>query len=141
MPYGRGKWGVFKWGIAQSLEKGPYISLDQDGEYIVTSSAQLQRERAPITRALFRLKCRHGKFVYDSGMGNKCWNIQSLAEGERKAEQYIKDALQPILDDGEISEVVVGNVEINNDTGALAVDVKIKVDDELVSLGLIRIGA
>jgi phage gp46-like protein len=96
----------------------------------VTAKGELVRERGIATRCYFRLKCRRGQYIYDPDLGSRIHTLRSLAEGRRKAATYIREALQPLLDEGALTAIDIGELQQDSLTGLLVIPIELTAPPE-----------
>lgn len=143
-------WGIFTWGGAtwgqqptRAVDRGGdgYL-LDDSGSYAFDSYGHIMRDPTVATRCRIRLRTRRGEWIFDPTLGSRLHTIQTTKGASGKARQYIREALKPLLDEGAILAIDVGDVETSDSAGLLAVRVAVTVPGEGVqSLGLIPLGA
>lgn len=134
------KTGIISKIRAANLGTGWYINSDGDNE--TTNDGRLKRDNTILTRALIRLKVRRGQWTLDPNFGCRVWTIETTKNAGRLAETYIREALQPMIDDGSIDTITVGNVKVREPDGGLYVEIGILPVGaaNTVSLGRLSLG-
>jgi len=120
------------------MSSGVYISdagdfeLDDDGHLLTDDTIE--------TRCRIRLQTHRGQWL-DKDIGSRLNEIKLLKHAERKMKDAIREALQPLIDSGEIVELRLSEAVTDSINGLAAIAVEIVVPgDDLVDLGLIPIG-
>jgi phage gp46-like protein len=84
--------------IALFLDASKDLEIDTtDGSLVEDSTVQ--------TRALMRLLTKRGKYWADKNFGSRWWTINSIDDARRQVLPMAREALQPLLDTGEIEKV------------------------------------
>lgn len=115
--------------------------MNAQGDYEV-SGGRLVRDYTVSSRCRMRLSARRGQWAYDPDFGSRLHEVKAIREARRMALPIVVEALQPLIDEGSILGVTLGEVESDDRTGLLGVEVFIALpqSDVLESLGLYRIG-
>lgn len=129
--------------VLRPRNDGPGFLYDAHGNLDTDGVGRLVRDETGIvSRAIARLKIRRGQWIGDANMGSRLHQIETTAEFRRRAEDVIREALQPLIDEGSIQDVVVGEPEVDETRAYAAAQVWIVVDDEDIRpLGLISFGS
>ena len=120
------------------------ISIGDDKRNALTEdgTGELIRDYTARSRARFRLTCRRGKYWADLSMGSLLHTINTLGQARRQALAFCQQALQPMIDAGDIDAVSITDIEEDPIKGTLAMAVLIDIPEgEAVDLGLIPVGA
>jgi phage gp46-like protein len=112
-----------------------YVNDEGDCE---TDAGGLRLDTTPRSKCLLALRARRGAYWADPTYGSRFREIKTLEEGQQNAEYYAREALQFLMDRGEILDVHVTDVRIDVDTGWMAVAVSIKVTrEDLVNIAIL----
>jgi len=113
--------------IAPAREEnvGDGWALDGDGNNIKTRDGRLKRDPTVTTEAIIRLKVHRGKWPFDLDIGSLFWTIKTTTDAKKKAEPYARQALQPMIESGKISEISVSNVQVQEPDGAMYVEISV----------------
>lgn len=115
------------------------INDDKDNETFLEG---LARDSTVASVCRFRLLCKLGKWTLDPTVGSRLHTIKSIRRGRENAEAYIKEALQPLINEGLILSVQVGDIRAHQVSGKLSIGVLITLPDlNQLDLGLISVGA
>lgn len=120
--------------------EGPYWLINDDGDNEVDEFGRLVRDKTVASRARFRLLCRRGQWRYDRTIGSRFHEIKLLRGAQGKCERYALEALKPLIDEGSVLDVTVGQVLTDRIRGFLAVPITITTPEGEVSLGWFRLG-
>ena len=108
--------------------------INAQGDY-ETTTAGIRLDNSPRTKALLALKAKRGQYWYDRNYGSRYWTIKTLRDGERLALPYAQEALQFMIDRGEILGVELVEVSQNPATGSLNVHLALEVtEDDIVDV-------
>jgi phage gp46-like protein len=111
-------------------------SLTEDG------TGELIRDYTVASRARFRLTCRRGHWWANIDVGSLFHELNTLGQAQRQAQAFAQQALQDLIDAGEILSVTVTEIEEDPVDGTLKARVEIEIPEgEAVDLGLIPVGA
>lgn len=124
--------------------EGYYCTEILDGrDYSISSSGKLTRDYTIASRARMRLLARRGEWLYDPTMGSRFHTIKRQDRAEADCAVFAVEALQPLINEGEIIKVEIGEIDFDAKLGALAVEIFITTPniEERISLGKIKIGA
>jgi len=120
---------------------GVYWLIDDGRDYQITDAGGLRRESEITTRCRLRLLTRRGEWFGDPLLGSRLHTIKILKNAKRDAEDYIREALQPLVDEGAILAITVRQIETDHTTGALGVWVEVVVPgDQVIPLGRVPLG-
>lgn len=128
----------------KSTRSGYYCHELTDGKDLgMTSGGQINRDYTVASRARMRLLARRGEWIYDPSFGSRFHTIKTQEEARADCLTFAVEALQPLIDEGEIWLVEIGEIDFDAYRGSLAVEIFITIpsEEERVSLGKIRIGA
>jgi phage gp46-like protein len=104
------------------------------GDYEVSSTG-LRLDNSPRTKALLALKAKRGHYWYDPDYGSRFHTIKTLSDGERLGQGYAEEALQFMIDRGEILGVELVEVEQAPATGTLKYHFALEVsNDDIVDI-------
>lgn len=128
-----------------------WTRLDMGGEYCleitdertnaVVAQGLLNRDYTVASRCRFRLMCRRGEYWADPELGSRLHTIYTLKAARAKADTYVKEALQPLVDEAAILEAAVVDVQQDPATGMLLAHASVTIPEgESVDLGLIPLG-
>jgi phage gp46-like protein len=142
MPWGSSIWGEFYWGGGSIYPTdGEYTYINDSGDFELRGG-ELVRDKTLDTRCRFRLLCRRGKWVYDSNFGSRFWQIKDLREAKRNAQKYATEALQPLIDSGEVTAVTVIEVDTDALTGFVFANIVIDTPQKNgLQLGTFKVGS
>ena len=111
--------------------------INDAGDYELTIDGHLKRDPTPLTRGRIRLRTRRGEWFDDVNMGSRLHQVRLLKNGARFTEGYVREALQPMLDDGTYKALRFGLTHTDHTTGALLRVVEAEqAGEELTSLAL-----
>jgi phage gp46-like protein len=120
---------------------GPGWFLNTDGDNVITDYDLLRDPTGIITRATIRLRVRRGSWIGDKDIGSRLHEIDNTAAARRELADVIREALQPLIDDGSIADVVVGEIEVSELDGRAAAEVGLVTSSQdVLPLGLIPFG-
>lgn len=123
-------------------EKGTDFFSDALGNNDINDDGHLVRDATVASRCRRRLMIRRGEWVGDPDLGSRLHEITTTKQAQREAEGIIREALQPMIDDGSITEIIVGeDLVIDHAKGHVGIFVEIVVaGDEQVPLGTFLLG-
>jgi phage gp46-like protein len=123
-----------------SNEVGTYVRdtevmyVNDLGDY-ETTSAGLRLDNSPRTKALLALKAKRGHYWFDLNYGSRFHELKTLRDAERNAQVMATEALQFMIDRGEILDVEVTSTEQDVDFGILKIHVALTVtQDDIVDI-------
>jgi len=104
------------------------------GDYEISSTG-LRLDTTPRTKALLALKAKRGFYWFDKTYGSRFHTIKTLEDGQRLAQPYAEEALQFMIDRGEILSVRLHDIEQAPDTGTLKIHLGLEVSkDDIVDI-------
>jgi len=120
-------WGVDLWELdsATSREDNPgnqgesWLVTDQ-GDLQVNADNQLQRDQTLTSRCLLRLRTRRGSWFDDSEFGSRIHEIQIDKGAQRLLQDAITEALEPLVDSGELLTIEVATESFIPELGFIA---------------------
>lgn len=122
-----------------------------DGEYCIDISdhkvnnldaSELLRDYTIASRCRFRLTCRRGHWWADPAIGSNLHLLKSLGQARAEAEKFCTEALQDLIDDGEIASIALLEIEEDPVVGWIALHLEITVPGgTTVDLGLVPVGS
>ncbi len=121
-----------------SAETRPYcLDLSDKKTLSLDSQGQLVRDFTVASRARMRLTAKRGQWPYDPNLGSRFHQL-TTRELRTKALGVAIEALQPLIDEGAITDVAIGAISINETTGACALEVTITVprSSQGISIGV-----
>jgi phage gp46-like protein len=105
------------------------------GDFETLTDGGIRLDSSPRTKAMLALRARRGEYWYDQDYGSRFHEIKTLRDGARNAQAYAGEALQFMVDEGEIVGVDVVDVGQDPDTGALHILLAVEVSsDDVVDL-------
>jgi phage gp46-like protein len=107
------------------------LYVNDRGDYEETSTG-IRLDNTVRTKCLLALRARRDQYWYDLDYGSRIHTIKTLRDAYRHAEHYCQEALQFLIDRGEIVAVTVPFETISQDgaTGAVQFQVVIEVTEE-----------
>lgn len=110
------------------------LYVNAQGDYETTTTG-LRLDNSPRTKALLALRAKRGHYWYDLNYGSRLHEIKTLRQGMELAQAYCTEALQFMMDSGEVLAVEVVEVEQAPATGALLIHVALTVsEDDIVDV-------
>ena len=118
------------------------IDIGDNKQNSLTADNRLLRDPSIKSRARFRLTCRREKWWADKNIGSRLHTITTLGQAQREVQQFCEEALQDLIDDGDLLTVTVVDIEEDPVAGQLAAHVMLGVPEgEAIDLGLIPVGS
>ena len=109
-------------------------------DYTLTAGL-LDRDDTVSTRCLIRLLTRRGEWLGDPQIGSRLHQIGIIKESRSRVEAAVFEALQPLIDDGSISDVTVADVRAEDQNGFLQISIDItEADGTQQQIGPIQFG-
>jgi phage gp46-like protein len=104
------------------------------GDYETTSTG-IRLDTSPRTKCLLALKAIRGAYWADPDYGSRLRTRKTLRDFERSAQDDCQEALQFLVDRGEILGVTVTELEQDPSTGSVRMQVAVQVtSDEVVDI-------
>jgi len=97
--------------------------IGDDRDYAVDDRGRLFRDETILTRTRIRLLTRRGSWVFDPTLGSRLYQIRTTKDAELKTELYAIEALQPMIDDGSISEITETRLSIDQSVKLVVAEV------------------
>ena len=122
------------------------LVITDRGNYEVLASnalkvaGHLARETTVATRCRFRLKIARGSWPYDPDLGSRLHTIRTLRQAVAEAEEMCVEALQDLIDDGDVTRVTLGDIHADPSSGHFAARVLIQTPTATVDLDMIPMG-
>lgn len=128
--------------VTPKQEGGTYCRQITGGDIVLDDRGDIYRDYSIESRCTFRLMCRRGEYWADPTLGSRLHTIKTLKDAKKKVDAFVREALKPLISEGSITNVAIGEYYQNEDTGSLAVQILIEVPSSTqpVDLGLIPIG-
>lgn len=130
--WGIGKWGAMLWGrlsYGQQQNEGDdwlACSTYEDGvDYRLTADGDLLRDPDVHTKCLIRLMTRRGEWFADPDLGSRLHTLQITKNAEAAAVGMVREALQPLLDNGQIATIEFGEFVTNAIAGSFFAEIRI----------------
>ncbi|HHE71342.1 MAG TPA: hypothetical protein ENL34_03555 [Chloroflexi bacterium] len=121
--------------IYQAERDTEVLFVNDQGDYETLAAGGIRLDSTPRTKALLALKARRGQYWSDPNYGSRFHAIETLRDAERLALPYTVEALQFMLDSGEIIGVEVSAVQQNPTTGTALIHVVLTVtEDDIVDI-------
>jgi hypothetical protein len=98
-------------------------------DFELDASGNLKRDYTPSSQCRVRLCARRGKWPYDAEVGSRFYGA-TMREAQRKALQWAKEALSPLVEDGSITTVEVPEVAVSDQAGEFDARVQIGLPTE-----------
>lgn len=125
-------------GSTEAVGRGPDWLASATGSNTLTGRGRLQRDETIASRARRRLMTRRGEWFADTDFGSRLHLLPSMKDAQRRVEDIMLEALQPMIDDDSVLEIIVGELSADYDRGALGVPVTLVVaGEQQVPLGRI----
>lgn len=122
---------------------GPDFWLTDGKDNKVDDDGHLVRDSTGVAaRAKRRLLIQRGRWVGDPAMGSRLHELKTLTNARKRVDDYVYEALLPLLLDGSVSSFEVGEIEVREPEGYLFVTVGLVIPGEsgVTSLGEIPLG-
>lgn len=119
------------------------LSGDATGliDLTVTADGLLKRDDTVISRCLVRLLTRRGEWFGDPELGSRLHELKILKNPKAQVEAVVLEALQPLIEDGSLSEITVTDVDVNNSDGFLLANIElIEADGTPQRIGPVPLG-
>lgn len=117
------------------------FDISDQGELSNDEYGHIEKDYSIASQCRFRLKCRRGQWPYDTTLGSRLWQLKYTKSAEPQILDMCREALQDLIDNGQILDVQIGEIEEDVDNGAIKVEIIVTVStEEAVNLGLIPIG-
>lgn len=121
-----------------SAEARPYCIDHGDRKGMsLDSNGLLVRDYSVASRVRMRLLTKRGHWALHPDMGSRLHEL-TTRELRSKAQAVVTEALQPLIDEGEIVGITIGAIDIDEVTGYGAVEVTFTVPgiDKGISIGV-----
>jgi len=115
-------------GYCQKITDQKDLQIDDDGH--------LMRDLTIESRAKFRLLCHRGEWPYDPECGSRLHTLTTIRDAQRNALLYAQQALKPLINEGAIKQVTLGDIKIDGTYGLLAIEFLIDIPESgIMSIG------
>jgi len=119
---------------AQNERDTESLYVNDQGDYETTTTG-IRLDTTPRTKCLLALKAKRGAYWFDPDYGSRLHTRKTLRDVQRSAQDDCQEALQFLVDRGEILGVEVTRIEQDPTTGAAHIWVAVQVtEDELVDI-------
>jgi len=108
------------------------VYITPRGDCLVDSEGHLVEDATIASRVTVRLRARRGEYYLDKNFGSRLHTIRTLQDAEREFLPMCEEALQPMLDAGEIVRLELGAFEAKQGPGAFLAELLIYVTEEEV---------
>jgi phage gp46-like protein len=126
----------------QDLEAEYTLDISDEKDNTLTADNELLRDYTIQSRVRFRLTCRREQWWADKDMGSRLYTLNTLGQAQAQAQQFCEEAVQDLIDDGELLAITVTEIEEDPIAGTLLAAVQLDVPEgEAIDLGLIPVGA
>jgi len=118
--------------------------LSSSGNYEIGPDGACIEDTTVATRATVRLMTRRGLYWSNKDMGSRLHLLRTLRDARAKVVTYAKEALQPLLDTGELLSVELGQDGVYEDVdrGMFCCQLLLEVEPGvIVELSALPIGA
>lgn len=113
-------------------EQSPYL------DYELTTFGKLKRDPTISTRARIRLLTRRGEWFGSPDLGSRLHTIRIMKGIVSVAQLFIVEALQPMVDDGSIAEIVFGDTIVNHEDNTTGIECElVAATGDRINLGAI----
>jgi phage gp46-like protein len=117
--------------------------LDSRGDYVLGSDGRTTEDTTVATRATVRLMTHRGEYWADKNLGSRLFLLRSLEDARAGVLKFAREALQPLLDTGEILSIELGadGVYEDVDRGMFVCQLLLEVSEgTIVELSALPIG-
>ena len=112
--------GDFLQPITTPPQAGDGWLINDAGDYELSEDGRLMRDETPATRGRIRLRTRRGEWFGDADLGSRLHQIKLMKRAEKLTEDYVREALQPMLDDGTYRTLTFGATLTDPVNGSIA---------------------
>lgn len=118
------------------------LDISDDKHNSLTDGFELLRDYTIQSRVRFRLTCRREQWWANADVGSRLYTLNTLGQAQIQAQEFCEEAVQDLLDRGELISITVTEVTQDPIAGTLQAAVVLEVPDgEAIDLGLIPVGA
>lgn len=100
-----------------------------------TEIGRLVRDDTISTRCRIRLTTRLGEYFADPEMGSLLHTIKTTKNAQAKADNYVRQALAPMVADRSIDEIESVSTVVDSESGAIRIVVVVRSGQRLVEIG------
>lgn len=128
--------------IAMSEDNRTYcFKITDSGDNEIGDNGEIVRDYSIASRCRFLIKCKLGEWWAGATTGSKLSTLRYFKDAEVKVQSYIEEALKPLMDEGSVISVELGEFEKDYDKQAFQTEVIVNVpNDEAVELGFFNVG-
>lgn len=117
------------------------LFVDFDRDLVADDFGGLVFDQSIVTRCYLRLQTRRGSFWRDASFGSRLHTIETLENARPRIQRFAEEALEPLIQSGEIVGVEIGRVEINPTTGGLFAHILVNVPrDRAIEIANLKLG-